>query len=302
MSGLSYYKGTFLPTDQLSLRVYDRGVVEGVMASEQLRTFGGKLFAWEAHITRLQESMKILSIEKPADFKDWREIAETLLTSSTSLESNPREMGLTIAISPGFYPTFTPDGISEPTYYLTPYQLPVNRWAGYYQNGVELEVSTVRQVPATCWPSQLKCRSRAHYYLAAQEVKKRAPQAIALLLNQDGFVTETPTANLVAVWNGGATPVVITPRREEILWGISLQYLLKLAKELRWQVKEKSLTVEELLTADEIWLTSTPWAVIPVVSVNQQDIGEGNPGEYYLQILKQWENEVGVAFSQQWFQ
>ena len=63
--------------------------------------------------------------------------------------------------------------------------------------GETLVVPDARQVPAECWPAELKCRSRMHYYLAERRAAEISPGIRALLVDAEGFVTETSTSNLL---------------------------------------------------------------------------------------------------------
>ena len=164
----------------------------------------------------------------------------------------------------------------RPTSLRHSYPLPFHLWHQKYQIGSTLLSVSTRQVPTNCWPVELKCRSRMHYYLAAQEAQRRNPGATALLLDQDGFVSETPTANIVAFF---ADVGLVSPPRDKILPGISLDFLRQLARRLDLPLEFRDLDLAELADADEIMLTSTPFCLLPVTRLDDRYLGP--PGRIF---------------------
>ena len=90
-----------------------------------------------------------------------------------------------------------------------------------------------------------------HYYLADQEAERREPGSRALLLDQQGHVGEASTANVVMYMEQHG---LISPRREGILAGISLDVLEELAGSLSIPFSERDLSIADLASADEIRL------------------------------------------------
>jgi branched-chain amino acid aminotransferase len=176
------------------------------------------------------------------------------------------------------------------------FPLPFGTWAARYEQGVHLCVTDVRQTPANCWPPELKCRSRMHYYLADREAARRFPGSRAVLLDQRGFVGEASTANIVC-WFAGRG--LVTPRQEGVLPGVSQAFLFGLADELGIARSEADLRPEELAAADEVLLTSTSVCVLPVVRVDDRPVGAGAPGPVYRRLLAAWSDRVGVDVAAQ---
>ena len=89
--------------------------------------------------------------------------------------------------------------------------------------------TAVRQVPGDCWPSELKCRSRMHYYLADREAAAIEPGPRALLLDHEGFVAEASTANALAYRAGEG---LLSPPLGKVLRGISMGVVVELTERL----------------------------------------------------------------------
>lgn len=293
---LAYLNGNLIPAEQLSLPVYDSGFVQGVAVSEQMRTFRGQLFRLAAHLERLQRSLEIIGLAGKVDLAALASAAEDLAKHNHSLLAADDDLGLSLFITPGAYPTFAPPGSSGVTVGMHTYPLPFPLWAPLYRNGQALVVSDVRQIPPECWPAELKCRSRMHYYLADRQAAAKVPGARALLLDLEDRVIEASTANLVAYRKSEG---LISPPREVILPGVSVAALQEVAAKLGMPFVHRTLFVEDLLQADEVFLTSTSPCIWPVVSINQQAVGNGQPGSMFETLLSAWSELVGVEIRSQ---
>jgi branched-subunit amino acid aminotransferase/4-amino-4-deoxychorismate lyase len=135
-----------------------------------------------------------------------------------------------------------------------------------------------------------------HYYLADREADRRCPGARAVLLDQQGFVGEASTANVVAY---DADRGLVTPRLDGVLPGISLEFLWELADELGIPHGEADILPGELAAATEVMLTSTSICIQPVVKVDGQPIASGQPGPVYRTLLDAWGKNVRVDIAGQ---
>lgn len=120
--------------------------------------------------------------------------------------------------------------------------------------------------------------------------------ARALLLDREGFVTEASTAN-VLVFN--SPEGLISPPSEKILRGISLAVVLELARELGISTVQRELRPEDVASADEVLLTSTPMCLLPVARFNNRPIGDGRPGEVFPRLLAAWSELAGIDIAAQ---
>lgn len=111
----------------------------------------------------------------------------------------------------------------------------------------------------------------------AKQTAKETNAFEALLINPDGTVTEASAANVWLVDKDGA--LITRPLGPEILGGITRARVLSLAKEAGYQVREAAFTLDEVLTAKEMFLTGTTTFVLPVVQIDESVISNGYPGE-----------------------
>jgi branched-chain amino acid aminotransferase len=113
----------------------------------------------------------------------------------------------------------------------------------------------------------------------------------ALLLDLDGFVAEGTGDNFFIIKNG----VVITPEGRNILRGISRGYVMHdLCPQLGMPVVEKNIEAYDVYTADEAFMTGTPFCMLPVTSLNGNKIGNGVVGEGFNRLITQWSANTGV--------
>jgi branched-subunit amino acid aminotransferase/4-amino-4-deoxychorismate lyase len=297
---LAYLNGRFVPASQAVVPVYDAGFVLGATVAEQVRTFGGRLFRLEKHLARLAHSLEIVGVDSGISLCDLQAAAEELAGRNHALLDPGDDLGISIFVTPGPYATMVstlePDARIGPTVGMHTYPLPFHLWAEKYRTGQVVVVTDVQQVPPVCWPPELKCRSRMHYYLADSQARKFEPGARALLLDGDGHVLEASTANIVVHRRDAG---LVSPPKEKILPGVSVGVVTELARSLGIPFVHRDLTVDDLATADEVMLCSTSPCVWPVVRLNGETISGGVPGEVFRKLLAGWNALVGLDIQAQ---
>ncbi len=291
---IAYYNGKFLPRSELAVRVEDPGFVLGVTVSERLRTFGGRLFRLANHLQRLDHSLEIVGVDIGLDHDQLTAIAEQLVAHNHALLAEGDDLGLILFATPGL--PAAPSQPATPTVCLYTDPLPFGQWADLYTQGQPLAVVDVRQVPNNCWPTELKCRSRMHYYLADREAARKFPGARALLLDQQGFVSEASTANVLVFREQEG---LLSPPPRSILPGVTLGVNEELAGELGIPFVRRDLTVGDLEQADELLLCSTSPCLWPALEFNGRPVGEGRPPAVLPRLLEAWKQRVGLDFVEQ---
>ena len=289
---IAYLNGAYVDPSQLTLAVNDMGFVMGATVSERLRTFGGQLFRWEAHLDRLTHSLEVIGLDYPGHRQELLTAATRLVEQNHALLDPADDLGLCILVTPGA----GHHDKRKPTVCLYTYPLPFQDWLPWYHQGAKLIVSQVRQVPANCWPGDLKCRSRMHYYLADREAAEQQPGARALLLDQDGYVSEASTANLIIYRSAEG---LVSPLSSKTLPGISLATVRELAEQLSLDWIERDLQVSDVEQADEVMLCSTSPCIWAVTEFNGQAISDGTPGLTVKSLLAAWTAMVGVEIEKQ---
>ena len=125
-------------------------------------------------------------------------------------------------------------------------------------------------------------------WIGEQEIHQINESAMALYLDVDGNITETGGSNFVIYTDGQ----VVSPRRNNILWGISLTVLTEILAEMNVPFVEKDIQTYDVVNADEAWLPTTPYCLGPVVRINGSPIGSGRPGPLWRRVLDRWSQMV----------
>ena len=294
---IAYLNGRWIPLSQAAVSVFDSGFAQGATVAEQLRTFGGKLFRLPQHLSRLARSLEIVGVDPGLPLAELTAIAEKLVAENFRLLDPADDLNLTMFVTPGPYGAFAGyAGYSGPAVGVHSQPLPFATWAKKYRAGESLVVTDVMHVPAQCWPPELKCRSRMHYYLADKAARAREPGARALLLNELGLVTEASTANVLVYERAVG---LISPPVERILPGVTVAVVAELAVQLGIPFVHRDLTVAQVAAADEVLLCSTSPCVWPVTRLNGQPIGSGQRGSICDRLIQAWNKLVGLDIEEQ---
>lgn len=289
---LAYLNGQYVPGDQAALPVWDRGVVQGATVTEMIRTFRGVPFRLASHLARLHDSLSYLGTVMDESDQQLANIVQHLIESRSPRLSPHADLGIVILVTPGAIPMYAgePTVSSSSTVCIHTFPLPFRNWANKYQSGQSLVVPTIRQIPSDILDPRIKYRSRLHWYLADRQAQTIDPAAVSLLQNSDNHLTETNSGNFFVVSKGR----IHTAREADTLPGISQQFVKELAQELEIPYEVGDITLTCALQADEAFLTSTTYCVLPVTRLNQQAIRNGNPGPITLRLLQSWSDAVGL--------
>lgn len=286
----AYLNGKWLAAAELSVAVDDVGFLLGATVAERLRTFRGQVFLLEEHLDRLRRSLKTIGLDSGAIADEVAEAVAGFLRRNQTMIDPDDDWAIIAFVTPGSAAN------ARPTVCVHGYPLPFHQWAHQFDAGVPVVVSSHRQVPNDCWPAELKCRSRMHYYLADREAAMRRSGARAIVLDQDGYVAEGTTANVVIYRKGEG---LISPPHEHILAGVSLGVMKELAAITNIHFVMRPVTVEDFRAADETMFTSTSICILPIVECDGQPIGQGRPGAIFRRLLTEWSDFVGVDVAAQ---
>jgi branched-subunit amino acid aminotransferase/4-amino-4-deoxychorismate lyase len=262
-----YFNGKIIPTEKATLGVTDIGLLRGYAAFDFLRTYNGKPFLLDAHLTRFWHSAALLHLRIPVTKTGLKKIITALLKKNHYSESTIRIFitGGELRGSLGFQPT-------KPTFFIL--VAPVNPLPkALYRNGVRLITHTLQR--------ELHEAKTSNYLSAAKMQREYAAKgAFETLYVYNGHVLEAATSNIFIVKRN----VLITPKHG-VLIGRTRNLVMTLAKG-HYRVQERAVTVSELRAADEVFLTATLKDVLPVVKVDNKKIANGKVGPVTKHILE----------------
>ena len=167
-------------------------------------------------------------------------------------------------------------------------------FAHAYLDGLKLVTPGVRRTPPQCADPKAKLTNRMNQLQARFEAQQSDPEALALMLDLDGNIAESSTANFFFVT--GET--LYTPRARNVLGGITRTTILELAEQLGLEVREGDYSPYDVYNADEAFLSGTSGTMLPVRSLNGNQLpGAGTlPGPVTMRLIEAWNELVGLDF------
>jgi branched-chain amino acid aminotransferase len=264
------------------ISVFDHGFLYGEGVYETLRTYNGQPFLFDRHMRRLRKSAGMLALEIPLEDEqiDAR-FRDTMRTAGLG-DSAEREAYIRILVTRGvgeltYDPAATP--IPSVVVIVKPNVEPPRE---VFERGVRVSlVPIVRNHPGSVNPL-IKSNNLLNNALAMQEAFRHGGFE-GVMRNYKGELAECTQSNLFTVKNGAAlTP----PINAGLLPGITREFLFEVGRDLGIEVREAVLKDDDLLGADESFLTSTTREVVPIVRVDDRPIGSGKPGPVTLALLE----------------
>jgi len=296
-----WMNGALVPEAEAKISVYDSALMFGDMVFDMTRSFGKQQFKLREHLERLYVGLKILRIPLEMSIDTMERHCQETIEANDVLFGDDDEHRLMIDVSRGTLGIYQGvEGLHKgPNVIIADFPL---RWTvagmGFlFDTGINAIIPSQRAIPATLLDPKIKNRSRIHYLMANIEVSSMAgDDNWALLLDPDGFITEGTGDNFFIVKDN----TIITPEGRNILRGISRAYVMEeLASQLNMAVLEKNIDPYDVYTADEAFMTGTPFCMLPVTRLNGLAIGDGTVGRAFKALLACWSNNVGVDIEQQ---
>lgn len=270
---------------EAKISVFDRGLLYGDSIYEVTCTYEKILFKWEEHLDRLFSSAEGLSLPINYSRKELTELAYQTLGPL-----NVGEAYLRLVITRGEGPlslSFGERPLQNNVIVITKPLPPNPDW--WYSKGVHMIIAQTLRTPKESFDPNIKSGNYLNNVMAHHEAMK-AQAYDAIMLNRQGHVTEGTTSNVWMVKDGN---ILTPPLGAGILGGITRQTLFELGREKKLKMREANFTPDELLAADEVFITSTTRQVVPVTQIDQTPIGsEGKPGPTTLKLLRFYQEHV----------
>jgi len=270
-----YFNGQIIPESEARVPFRDRSFKYGDGVFDMTRTFGHRIFKIEEHIKRFYNSLRYVRIDPGMSEKEMVKKSEEVLSANLHLLGPDDDFWVGQRVTRGV--DLVGGDMWEtsggPTVIIECAPLPFKPRAHLYRDGIDVFIPSVRRTP----PESFSPRAKSHNYLnmimADMEAKSHNPEAWAILLDRDGFLTEGIGSNVFLVKDGS----LLTPREQFVLGGISRETTIELAEKIDVPVVERDLDLFDAYTADEAFLTSTSLCICAVTTIQGQRIGNGKP-------------------------
>jgi branched-chain amino acid aminotransferase len=273
--------GRVFDQEHAVISVLDHGFLYGEGVYETLRTYNGQPFLFERHMRRLRTSADMLALGVPMTNAEIDARFRDTMRAAGLGDGGDREAYLRILVTRGVGElTYDPGACPTPSIVVIakPHVAPP---AEAFERGVRVSlVGIVRNHPGSVNPL-IKSNNLLNNALAMQEAGRRGGFE-GVMRNYRGELAECTQSNLFIVKNGAAlTP----PIDAGLLPGITREFMFDVGREAGITVREAVLRDEDLLGADESFLTSTTREVVPIVQVDDRTIGTGRPGPVTRSLL-----------------
>ncbi len=272
MANYHYIDGKWVTPDKLKISVMDLAVLRGFGVFDYLRTYGPAPFLLEDHLDRFANSARVLDLDVPLDRSQLTDVIREGIE-----RNNYKDTGIRMILSGGISEDSVTPGI--PTLIIV-FQPVINFAEKLYRNGVKvITFPTPRHFPEA---------KSLNYLTAILAMQKghRAGAIEALYVDSElagpnqRSIYEGTRTNFFAYMDGR----LLTPSHD-VLAGITRKVVIELAKELSMTVVERALEVEEIPKFSEAFVTSSDKEIMPVVQIDDQIIGNGQPGEKTKQLI-----------------
>ncbi len=280
---LVYINGELLERGEARVSAFDRGLLYGYGLFETMRSYGGRVFRLDRHLSRLVRSAEMLGIGTALDTSELERAVYDTIAANKLIDARIR---LTVTAGEGER-SLSPPASGSLTIIVVAERLELLSSTAY-ENGIRAAIvggrrnsqSLLSGVKVTGYLESLLARSQA----AAAGAEE------AVMLNERGLVAECSTSNIFIVASGR----LLTPSVESgMLPGITRDVVLELASGLGIEASECDVAVADLLNADEAFITNSVIEVLPLVEVDQKPIGRGKPGEITARLSKGYRGLVG---------
>ncbi|NHN31106.1 D-amino-acid transaminase [Paenibacillus agricola] len=276
---LYLYQQDFIAKEQLAISPDDRGYYFGDGIYEVFRVYKGELFEADGHYRRLELSSADTRIPLPYSIPELH--AKLLeLIHLNRLREGTVYMQVTRGIAPRSHPY---PAKAEPV--LMAYCNELKRPLQTMQKGITAVTSADIR-----W---LRCDLKTLNLLPNVMAKQQALDlgANEVVWHRDRVVTECSASNFMIVRNG---EIWTHPANHLILHGITRDVVIRLAQKLHIQVHQAPFKIEEMMSADEAFVTGTTVEVTPVISVDGVYIGQGELGPVTRRLQQAFEEYVGI--------
>ena len=264
MSRIVYVNGKYLPEEEASISIFDRGFLMADAVYEVTSVLDGKLLEFEGHLKRLKRSLSELDMPEPSVFNDLLEIHHKLVN-----DNQVEQGGVYLQVTRGVADRdFVYPKDVEPTLVIFTQSKDI-LGSPLVSSGMKvISIDDLRWGRRDIKTVQL-------LYPSMGKMMAKAADCDDAWMVEDGYVTEGTSNNAYIVVGN---KIITRELSNDILHGITRASVLRYAKEAQMIVEERSFSVDEVKSADEAFITSASTFVMPVVEFDGVLIGAGKPG------------------------
>ena len=258
MQAIQFFNGKFVPKESITFSIDDVGVLRGFGIFDYFKVYNGAPAFMEAHLNRFESSALLLGMDIPFSRKEIEAAIKKLIEHNGFTLS-----GVKVLMTGGA----SPDGFSagKPNLIITNTAVSETN-PSFYAEGVSLMTHQfTREIP------QVKTTNYATAVRLEPIWKQKGH--VDVLYHDGEFISEVSRSNVFLVQGNK-----LITNEEGVLPGITRMNVVNLAPQLGFAVEVRPIALSEVLTAQEVFMTSTNKKVMPVVKIDDQEIANGKVG------------------------
>ncbi|MEM9773868.1 MAG: aminotransferase class IV [Chloroflexota bacterium] len=273
-SAIYWINGAFVSADHATLSITDVGILRGYGVFDYLRSYDGQPFHLMDHLKRLRSSADQIGLDMPYDLEDVADITHQLIE-----KNHDPNVGIRFVLTGGeSTSSLIPDDKSSLAILIHPLsELP----AVLYEQGAKLITSRLQREFPT-----VKSTNYIGAIMAMREAKKQGAVE-ALYVDNQNQISECTRSNFFTVNDGK----IITPV-ENLLPGITRQVIMNYAAEIA-PLELASVHLDDLVSVDEVFITSSTKEVLPITQIDDVVIGNGTVGPITRAVMARFSQETG---------
>jgi D-alanine transaminase len=262
-----FLNGKFLPIEEATVPVLDRGFIFGDGVYELIPVYSRAPFRMDEHLARLEKSLAAVRIRNPYTREKWREILLDLIAKQPW-----HDQGAYLQVTRGVAKRdhAFPAGV-EPTVFIM-----CNPLVNPPRELVEKGAAAVSAVDYRWHRCDIKSISLIGNCLLRQVSADAG--AVETILFRDGKLTEASASN---VFVAKAGKLLSPPKSNLILPGITYDVVVEIAQAVKIPLEFRDVTEAEVRAADEVWLTSSSKEILAVTTLDGRPVGDGKPGPLF---------------------
>jgi len=274
-----YIDGKYYPKSQAKVSVFDHGLLYGDGVFEGIRAYDGTVFKLKEHIDRLYSSAHMIMLQIPVKKEEMIQIVLATLRNN-----NLRDSYIRLIVTRGVGDLgLNPKKCPRATVIVITDTISLHNGEAKEQ-GATAMISWIKRDPVDATTHEIKSLNYLNSILAKIEANSAGVDE-AICLDKNGFVCEGVAENIFIVKNG---KLFTPPSCTGALPGITAAEVMKLARKLDYDVKERNITPYELFNADEVFFTGTAAEIVPVREINKRIINDGKPGPVARRLMEEF--------------
>jgi branched-chain amino acid aminotransferase len=290
MDRMAYFNGSVVPEPEVRVSFRDYGFQMGDGAFDSARSVAHKPFLFKEHVDRLYKSLGYLRLDPGLSPKEMLVLTHEIFEKNRPLLAEHDDYWVSQWVSRGMRSMNRIAAEGAPTVIIECSPLPFKGRAQSMRDGLDVMTPAgIRRTPPEAISPRYKSMSYGNLVAGDIEVQAMRPGATCILLDTRGCLCEGLGSNIFIVRDGE----VLTPHERYVLAGLSRQTLMGIAADKQIPLREADIDLYDAYVADEAFITSTSWCLVPVKSINGKPLAAGAWGPVTRRLSEGYKERLG---------